>query len=276
MYNTITTPWYESIKEGQSLHTAIAILPQYLREAVGTIQYPDDNGMQLVDELINTYDVHSWSDGTVKDAKGAHAYTIRPSNDDDKKSVVGTGMTPSDVTSLTSLRTEHYGALGVVIIVTCLIKIHGIKEPIKGITHHIDSLTVRDRLQKRLDPYTMNDKTLGGTDFDVWAETDKLLREPNIIITYQHVKGHQADTLQEQYGMRGPLQREAHYNEVCDTIAGNTRISHDQPFHTSMFPASKIGVFTGETYVTANVYDTSRRTGRGWRYASSNGYNRTR
>ena len=258
MYNTITTPWYERIKEGQSLHTAIAILPQYLREAVGTIQYPDDNGVQLVEELINTYDVHSWSDGTVKDEKGAHAYTIRPSNDDDKKSVVGTGMTPSDVTSLTSLRTEHYGALGVVIVVICLIKIHGIKEPIKGITHHIDSLTVRDRLQKRMNPYTMNDKTLGGTDFDVWAETDKLLREPNIIITYQHVKGHQADTLQEQCGTRGPLQREAHYNEVCDTIAGNTRMSHDQPFHTSMFPASKIGVFTGETYVTAKVYDRIR------------------
>ena len=104
----------------------------------------------------------------------------------------------------------------------------------------------------------MNDKTLGGTDYDVWAETDKLLSDPNIIIRYQHVMGHQADTLQEQCGMRGPLQREAHYNEVCDTIAGNTRMSHAQPFHTSMFPASKIEVFTGETYVTANVYDRIR------------------
>ena len=144
LHRPLNTKWYDGITEGQSLRTAIAMLPQYLREAFGTIQYPDENGDKLVEELIHTSDVHSWSDGTVKDAKGAHAYTFRPSNDNDKKSVVGTGMTPSDVTSLTSLQTEHYGALGVVIIITCLIKIHSIKEPIKGITHHIDSLTVRD------------------------------------------------------------------------------------------------------------------------------------
>ena len=173
-----TTRWQDRIEYGQSLQNAIKTLPEYLRYAVGTITIPDDNGLQLVEEMTNTSEVHShsWSDGTVKDHEGAHAYTLRTRNDNENTSIKGTAMTPSDPTSLTSLRTEHFGALGVVVIAICLIKIHGAHDTTQRITHHIDSTTVRDRLNKKMNPMTMSDHSLGGTDYDVWAETAELLK----------------------------------------------------------------------------------------------------
>ena len=77
---------------------------------------------------------------------------------------------------MTSLRTEHFGALGVIVIVMCLLKIHGVTEAINSITHHIDSTTVKDRLNKWMNTMAMSDHSLGGTDYDVWAETDALLK----------------------------------------------------------------------------------------------------
>ena len=115
MTNTAITTWQERIKDGQSLKEAIRMLPMYLREAVGDVHYPSDNGAKLVNEMLTADSVHSWSDGTVKDEKGAHAYTLRTQNDDERFSITGTAMTPADIVSLTSLRTEHYGALGVVV-----------------------------------------------------------------------------------------------------------------------------------------------------------------
>ena len=91
------------------------------------------------------------------------------SNDNDGTSIMGTAMTPSDPTLLTSLRTEHFGALGVVVVATCLMRIHGVHETIQCITHHIDSTTARDRLNKKMNTITMSDHSLGGTDYDVWA-----------------------------------------------------------------------------------------------------------
>ena len=140
-------------------------------------------------------------DGMVKHAKGAHAYTLGTKNDDEHKCVTGTAMTPSDLSSLTSLRTEHYGALGVAVIMYCLAKIHRVKRS-EAITiyHHIDNITVRDRLNKKI-----MERSLGGTDYDVWSQTTQLLRILPITITYCHVKGHQADTLYKQCGTTGPL-----------------------------------------------------------------------
>ena len=98
----ITKAWQEQIARGQNLEEVIALLPQYLCEAVGHIKYPNDNGAQLIAEM-KRQEVHAWSDGTVKDVKGAHAFTLCPMNDDAITKIVGTEMTPADPVSLTSL-----------------------------------------------------------------------------------------------------------------------------------------------------------------------------
>ena len=91
----------------------------------------------------------------------------------------------------------------------------------------------------------MSDSELSGTDFDVWAETDNLLTNPLITIQYEHVKGHQADALEKKYKVRGPLPRITHYNEVCGSIAGETRTKYEQPYHLHMFPSSTIALHNG-------------------------------
>ena len=121
---TVTRSWIQSLEPNQPLGLAIQSLPPYLREAVGEVNFPDDNGIQLIADMRENNGVHAWSDGTVKHAKGAHAYTLRTKNDDENKCVTGTAMTPIDLSSLNSLRTEHYGALGVAVIMYCLAKIH--------------------------------------------------------------------------------------------------------------------------------------------------------
>ena len=143
----------------------------------------------------------------------------------------------------------------VIAIPVCLIKIHGVHATTQCITHHIDSTTVRDRLNKKMNLMIMTDHSLGGTDYDVWAETAELLKHPNITIQYVHAKGHQADTLEKKHKVRGPLQRNAHYNEVCDSIAGETRTQNEQSLQTTMFPSLGIALFlNGKTFVTASVH----------------------
>ena len=110
------------------------------------------------------------------DRKYTHAFTLCLMNDDASTIVVGMEMTPADPVSVTSLRMEHYGALGVAVIITCLIHIHGVTTPLQSMIHHIDSTTVCDRLNKRQNTLLMRDSELSGTDYDVWAETDNLLK----------------------------------------------------------------------------------------------------
>lgn len=99
MTNTENRTWRDKIQQGQCLKDAIKMLPLYLRAAVGEVNLPEDNGAQLVDEMMNTVEVHSWSDGTIKDDKGAHTYTLYTSNDDNRTCITGTAMTPSDIVS---------------------------------------------------------------------------------------------------------------------------------------------------------------------------------
>ena len=174
-------------------------------------------------------------------------------NDDASTIVVGMEMTPADPVSVTSLRMEHYGALGVAVIITCLIHIHGVTTPLQSMIHHIDSTTVCDRLNKRQNTLLMRDSELSGTDYDVWAETDNLLKNPLLNIRYKHVKGHQADAQEKKYKVRGPLPQVAHYNEVCDTMVGETRMKYGQPYHLHMFPSSKIALHNGQTFITASA-----------------------
>ena len=97
--------WQSKIRKGMKLEEAVYLLPGYLKETLGTITFPQDNGLQLSEE-IQMSKTKSWSDGTVKDTIGAHSYTIRTGNDN-REELHGTGGTPGDETTMTSLRAEH-------------------------------------------------------------------------------------------------------------------------------------------------------------------------
>jgi len=60
--------------------------------------------------------IRAWSDGTVKNGEAAHAFTLITGSDDPTECIVGSSMTPGDPKSISSLRTEHYGAFGIALL----------------------------------------------------------------------------------------------------------------------------------------------------------------
>ena len=79
------------------------------KEVLGTYKLPDDNGNAILQQLQSKTGTKSWTDGTVKDGKGAHAYTIRPQAPNTPGlSIEGKSMTPGNPRTISSLQPEHY------------------------------------------------------------------------------------------------------------------------------------------------------------------------
>ena len=138
-------PWRSRIRSGMTLEEAIELLPGYIREAIGTLQYPDNNGKQLSDDILQSSSM-SFTDGTVKDSIGAHAYTIRTADDYEDTCLRGAGGTPGDSNTMTSLRAEHFGVFVTIILLDIVTRVHGHRTKGKHI-HYTDSKAVIDRVQ---------------------------------------------------------------------------------------------------------------------------------
>ena len=245
------TSWRERIHLGMKLEEAVMELPGYIREALGTVLYPEDNGLQISNDLLQSLTA-SWTDGTVKDKVGAHAYTIRPKNDCEEYSIRGAGGTPGDSKTMTSLRAEHYGVFVVIILLDIVTLIHG--HNAKGKHHHFtDSKSVITRVQN--EDY-MTDRKYDSTDYDIWQESVQALECARLIkIELVHVKGHQRETLHEVMKMQGPLTREATYNDWCDNAAEIEREEHQLPVQLCFINAAMVYLKTTNTLVTASAYD---------------------
>jgi hypothetical protein len=249
-------PWRQKIKVGMPLNDAIAMVPCYIKEAIGTISYPNDNGTQLSRDILSSVST-SYTDGTVKDTIGAHAYTIRPGhahtirpeNDKDEISLQGTGGTPGDSTSMTSLRAEHYSIFVTVILLDIITLVHGHTHTGEH-THYTDSKTVIDRLKGMT---YMTNKMYDSTDFDIWKETVAAIRQAcNISITIKHVKAHQREYLHQHQKQQGPLTRAATYNDWCDKAAAAEREENNTPTQFYYMNEASIYLQTKRTLATAS------------------------
>ena len=243
-------PWRERIRVGMKMEDAILVLPGYIKEAIGNLVCPQDNGYQISIELQQSRTA-SWTDGTVKDKIGAHSYTIRPANDNEGNSIRGSGGTPGDSSSMTSLRAEHFGVFVVVILLDIVTIIHEHKERGQHI-HYTDSKSVISRVDNN---EYMTDKKYDSTDFDIWKETVDAIKQARMInFELKHVKGHQRETLHEENKEQGPLTREATYNDWCDREADNEREEHQLPVQTCYIKAAAVYIRTDRTLVTASAY----------------------
>ena len=217
--------WRDSIKKGMSMEEAVLLLPGYIREAIGNLTCPSDNGLQLSNDLQHSM-ATSWTDGTVKDKIGAHAYTIRPKDDCENNSVRGAGGTPGDSSTMTSLRAEHFGVFVVIILLDIITLIHDHKK-IGRHTHYTDSKAVITRVENK---EWMADKKYDSTDYDIWKETVQSVKSASKIqLNLKHVKGHQREVLHNVKREQGPLTRQATYNDWCDIEADREREDHQLP-----------------------------------------------
>ena len=245
------TTWRDQIQVGMKLEDAVRLLPGYIREALGTIIYPQDNGSQLSRDLLESKTT-SYTDGTVKNSVGAHAYTIRPANDNEENCIRGTGGTPGDALTMTSLRAEHFGLYVAVVLIDMITQVHG-HGTIGRHRHYTDSKSVISRVEN--EEY-MADKNYDSTDYDIWKETIAAIEQANcIIFDFRHVKGHQREMLHNVRKEQGPLTREATYNDWCDIAAEREREDHHPPVQLCYINAAKIYLKTARTLVTASSYN---------------------
>jgi hypothetical protein len=242
--------WRERITIGMTMEEAVASAPEYVREALGTIHYPLDNGLKLSKDILLSASA-SYTDGTVKNSIGAHAYTLRSKDDRDESCFSGTGRTPGDSTTMTSLRAEHYGVFASIVLLDIITLVHG--HDIKGThVHHTDSKAVIDRLQGNI---YMTERQYDSTDYDIWKETEEAIRRAkNISFDIRHVKGHQRETLHTHNRQQGPLTRAATYNDWCDKEAEREREKHQTPRQLCYIPAAKVYLQTDTTLVTSSAY----------------------
>ena len=177
--------------------------------------------------------IRAWSDGTVKNGEAAHAYTIRTASDDPTECIVGSSMTPGDPKSIWSLRTEHYGAFGIALLVQILCIRHSITAAEGYLNFYIHNDTVIKRLKYGIQQ-EMGSIKYCNTDYDIWAETIHILESLPCPSAFTHVKGHQDEVLYALKGhqdevlyasckVRSPLPRLAHYNIEMDRLAGQCR-----------------------------------------------------
>jgi hypothetical protein len=242
--------WRSYITEGMRLEEAVKFLPGYIREALGTIMYPEDNGKQLSQELARSQTI-SWTDGTVKDRVGAHAYTIRTKNDNTMLSLSGVAATPGDCSTLTSLRAEHFGVYIVIVLLDIITLVHK-NDTIGQHIHYTDSKAVITRLENT--DY-MTDRQYDGTDYDIWQETLAAIKNAKSVqFVLRHVKAHQRETMYEINKKQGPLSRAATYNDWCDNAANIEREQHPSSVQICFIKAAKIYLQTKHTMVTASAY----------------------
>ena len=143
----------------------IELLPPAYRQAVGTVFIPHDDGLALAEVIQSGYTIHAWSDGTVKNGKGAHAYTIRTLHDDPQECPQGSSMTPEDPKSMCSLRTEHFRTFGIALVVQICIR-HYVTSTKGYINFFIDNDTVIKRLRQGVMPEMGSTKHCK-TDYDI-------------------------------------------------------------------------------------------------------------
>ena len=147
-------------KRKPKLQDAIEELPDHYKEVLGNYTLPEDDGEAIFTQLQSPIGVEAWTDGTVKDGKGAHAYTIRTITDSPSQCIEGKSMTPGDPRTISSLRTEHYGALATVLLLQCIWNTHQTSESEGGkVKIHIDNSTVIDRSYHQRNP-TTNDSNI--------------------------------------------------------------------------------------------------------------------
>ena len=228
------------------LKDVIDDLPPAYRQILGDIDLPDDDGFSLAHALQDGT-LMSYSDGTVLDECGAHAYTLRCLSDIANLSITGGAPSCGDPQTISSLRTEHYGFLAIATCVWILCKRYNVTDG--HFTSAVDNSAVVTRITSGLDGLETASRYLT-TDYDLWKETLDLLDSLPVTVNLRHVKGHQ-DEMYSQ-GIQGPLTRDAFWNVQMDALAASKRLTTPTPIQ-ECFQSTGITFFNGNDVVTTDI-----------------------
>ena len=175
----------DTIHPSLTLKQIVLSLLEPYQQILGDIDYPTEKGRTLALAIAHNH-ATLYSDGTVEEGCGVHAYTLRTPCDDPASGITGAAPTSGDPETISSLRTEHFGALAGFLLTWILVRKYKIHS--KRVQGAIDNLTVVNRINDGLDTYG-NHKQHLSTDINVWRETEDILAKIPITPTLRHVKG---------------------------------------------------------------------------------------
>ena len=234
------------LQDAPTLRELFDQLPTMYQQILGDIQFPDDDGLAL-SKAIAAGNLTIYSDGTVLNGCGAHAFTLRTESDHDNEAVTGSAPTNGDPDTISSLRPEHFGFLAGVLVTWVVVKKYQISQ---GHIHAaVDNMAVVQRMNDGIDPEVGHKQHLA-TDYDVWKETEQILQSMPITASLRHVKGHQDDL--HKKGVSGPLGRDAFWNVRMDALAETARLQTPAPID-SVFTTTKAVFFCDSHAITTKV-----------------------
>ena len=127
----------QHLKPGKTLEETLKKLPPSLRQILGTISLPNDNGKDLATEITRKGAIIGASNGSLYLAtpqwrNGGHLYSLQLYNTDSNH-IYGYASTPTS-TAMSSLTTELYGVISTVLCVYLISTQHNIT---KGKDHRV-------------------------------------------------------------------------------------------------------------------------------------------
>ena len=105
---------YTTMRRLESLQDTILQYPPELLYLMGKVKVTDEEGLELMVQL-SANNASAGSDGSVKNGIGGHSFCI--TNNTFTKKIWGSAQTVGQTSDMTSLRTEHGGDLGILILV---------------------------------------------------------------------------------------------------------------------------------------------------------------
>ena len=209
----------ESLDGENSIQEMIRSLPRTLQLFVGETEIPQDEGLALGEAIVDGTCVGA-SDGSLirkyKETKGSHGYVLS-SKDPDIEEIRGWGASPES-DGMSSLTTEHYGLIGLLVILHIVCKKYKLcrDECFDSVTIYIDNKTVVER--GKVEQTLINLRDYAVPDQGLWSITTELLAALPIAVELKWVKGHQ-DTNEHGAKIHGPFQHEVYLNILVDELA---------------------------------------------------------
>ena len=229
-------------------------MPTSLKSILGTVLIPPDDGV-LVSEAIVSGTCMGASDGSLirgfTSSRGGHGYVLSAETNT-SMDIKGYGRSPTS-DDMSSLTTEHFGLLGLLILLHGLCKKYSLcrEECFNRVIIHIDNKTVVQRGTE--DQVLMNIRDYAVPDQDLWSLTTELIKSLPIDIELRWIKGHQ-DT--NEYGQRvhGPFAREVTLNIVTDELANNgQKTGEDDTNCRPTFSTTVMALYTTDHIQVSNI-----------------------
>ena len=205
--------------DGNSITDMIGLLPELLKQMVGKVILPNDDGLAIGEAIVEGCCLGA-SDGSLikefRQQRGSHGYAIGK-QDDNLEKIKGFGPSP-DSDSMSSMTTEHYGLLGLLVLLHLLCKKYLLcrQECFDSVIIFIDNRTVVERSNKAQEVINLSD--YGVPDQELWALTTELIEKLPINLDIKWIKGHQ-DTNEFGQKIHGPFLQETEMNILVDNLA---------------------------------------------------------